>query len=39
MLEASQSSGIIKNIPTVKKLMQNLVTEYSSALNKLTAAD
>ena len=38
MLEASQSSGIITNIPTVKELMKNLISEYSIALNNLKAA-
>ncbi len=39
MLEASQSSGIINDIPTVKELMQKLISEYSIAFNKLPKID
>ena len=35
MLEASQSSGIINDIPTVKMLMQRLIEEYFSAIAKV----
>ncbi len=38
MLEASQSSGIINDIPTVKELMQSLIKEYSIAINHLKTA-
>ncbi|MCB9249501.1 MAG: nitronate monooxygenase [Ignavibacteriales bacterium] len=31
MLEASQSSGLINDIPTVEELMKRIVTEYNSA--------
>ncbi len=39
MLEASQSSGIINDIPTVKELMQRLLHEYSTAQKELTQTD
>ena len=33
MLEASQSSGLINDIPTVEELMKRLIDEYQSAKN------
>ena len=35
MLEASQSSGLINDIPTVKVLMQRFIDEYSTAISKV----
>jgi len=35
MLEASQSSGLINDIPTVEQLMKRLIIEYNNALQKL----
>jgi enoyl-[acyl-carrier protein] reductase II len=36
MIEAGQGSGLVKNIPTVKELMNNFITEYKNALEKLS---
>jgi enoyl-[acyl-carrier protein] reductase II len=36
MLEAGQSSGLIKEILTVNLLMDKLIDEYDTALNKIT---
>jgi len=35
MLEASQSSGLINDIPNVEQLMKRLIIEYNNALQKL----
>ncbi|MBK8944958.1 MAG: nitronate monooxygenase [Ignavibacteriae bacterium] len=35
MLEASQSSGLINDIPSVEKLMERLINEYNLALQNL----
>lgn len=35
MFEASQASGMINNIPTVEKLMKNLIEDYNKAYSKL----
>lgn len=35
MIEAGQSSGIIKDIPSVEILMKKLISEYNEAINKL----
>jgi enoyl-[acyl-carrier protein] reductase II len=35
MLEASQSSGLIKDIPTVVNLMKRLISEYQSAKDSI----
>jgi enoyl-[acyl-carrier protein] reductase II len=35
MLEASQSSGLINDIPTVEELMKRLISEYNNSLNLL----
>lgn len=34
-MEAGQAAGLIKDIPTVKELMQRLISEYESAASKL----
>ncbi|MBI9070844.1 MAG: nitronate monooxygenase [Melioribacteraceae bacterium] len=36
MMEAGQGSGLIKNIPSVKELFVQLISEYDSTLKKLT---
>ena len=35
MLEASQGSGLINNLPTVKVLMENLISEFKSTINRM----
>lgn len=37
MMEAGQGSGLIKDIPSVKELMERLIKEYDIAYNKLMA--
>ena len=36
MLEASQSSGLINDIPTVEQLMKRLISEYQTAKETIT---
>ncbi|MDZ7765701.1 MAG: hypothetical protein U5K00_15005 [Melioribacteraceae bacterium] len=37
MMEAGQGSGLIKDIPSVKELMERMIKEYDIAYNKLMA--
>jgi NAD(P)H-dependent flavin oxidoreductase YrpB (nitropropane dioxygenase family) len=35
MLEASQNSGLINDIPTVKVLMERLISEFEKSKNSI----